>query len=419
MTLLLIAFVAASMVLWLSVYGYLALLAARALGRVRHTEPIAEWPDVAVVIPTLNEEQTLAAKLADLARTDYPADKLHVVVVDGGSTDRTVDLVRAAIADGVRVHLWRVDAHGSKARQVNAAMERLSHQLVVVTDADARLDPSCVRELIGSLVADPQTAIVGASIRVATDLLEERLHWWGINRLWWLEGEALSAGIVSGVCYAARRSAMVRAAHDARAEDAHLALHVVARGLRVRLSRTAWATEVRVPRDTDELLRFRQRRGTDYLRELRRVRATPLPVGARIARAIRLFHFRATPVLGALALLLGLTLLASPHWRWPVAAGVAFMAPPMFVVARSRSLREIASPAALLLTAGRLVGLLWMSLMAIRYPVFATPAREGRWDDALPRTLTPRAVVVPKPPAPRIEIDSAAALVSVDTEAGS
>ena len=79
---------------------------------------------------------------------------------------------------------------------------------VIVTDADTRLEPNCVTELVATLLADPQTAIVGATVRPASALLEERIHWWFLNHLWWLEGEALSAAIVSGVCYAARRRAV-------------------------------------------------------------------------------------------------------------------------------------------------------------------------------------------------------------------
>lgn len=390
MALLLVLFVAAATVLWLSVHGYLIMLGVLARGRRGRSQPVGDWPAVALVIPTLNEERTIAAKIADVARTDYPANKLQVVIVDGGSTDRTVDLVRAAIANGTRLELWNVDARGSKARQVNTALARLSQDFVVVSDADAALDPSCVRELVALLSADPHTAIVGASIRVATDLPEERLHWWGLNRLWWLEGDALSAAIVSGVCYAARRRAVAAAAHDARAEDAHFSLHSVAAGLGVRLSRTAWATEMRVPHDAQELLAFRRRRGADYLRELERMLAVPLPFGARVARWVRLFHFRVTPALVALAALSGAMLLMSPYWRWPLVAGLAFLLPPLLAVVRSRSLREIGALAVLVPAALRLAALLWMSIVTLRRSAVTLPAIE-RTPAASLVTLDPKA----------------------------
>jgi cellulose synthase/poly-beta-1,6-N-acetylglucosamine synthase-like glycosyltransferase len=290
--------------------------------------------------------------------------------------------------------------------QVNYAMERLANELVVVTDADARLDPSCVRELVTALASDPQTGIIGASVRVATALPEEQLHWWGINALWWLEGEALSAAVVSGVCYAARRTALLAAFPDARAEDVHLALRAAAQGLRVRISRTAWATEVRVPRDAYELLRFRRRRGADYLRELRRVPVTPLPTGVRVARWVRLFHFRVTPLLALITAGLALPLLGSAYWHWPVMAGIAFALPLAGLFNRSRLSGAEAASWSVIWTAGRLIGLLWVSLLTLRAtrpaPALSSPAPARPAADLAPRPVSP-----------------AAGLVSIDQQVGS
>jgi cellulose synthase/poly-beta-1,6-N-acetylglucosamine synthase-like glycosyltransferase len=365
MTALLVFFVAASVALWLSVCGYLLMLGTLARVRGRARAPVANWPATALIVPTLNEEATIEGKLADLRHTDYPADRLRIVIIDGGSNDRTVARVRAAMAAGARIELWEIAARGSKAAQVNHAIERLEEPFIVATDADARLAPSCVRELIGTLLDDPRAAIVGASIRVATALPEERVHWWALNRLWWLEGEALSAAIVSGVCYAVRRGAVLRVAQDAHAEDVHLSLRSAGHGLRVRISPSAWATEIRVPRDAAELVCFRRRRGTSYLRELERGLPRWTPLGSRIARWVRLFHFRATPIVATGTALSAIPLLWSPYWRWPLGAALAFLLPVAALIMGCRSLREIGSPAQLVLIAGRWLGLLWFSLLVL------------------------------------------------------
>ncbi len=51
-------------------------------------------PLVSIVIPCLNEENYITALLDSLAAQDYGADGIEVLVSDGGSTDRTRDLVR-------------------------------------------------------------------------------------------------------------------------------------------------------------------------------------------------------------------------------------------------------------------------------------------------------------------------------------
>jgi glycosyltransferase involved in cell wall biosynthesis len=52
-------------------------------------------PLVSIVIPCLNEERYITALLDSLAAQDYGPDGLEVIIADGGSTDRTRDLVTA------------------------------------------------------------------------------------------------------------------------------------------------------------------------------------------------------------------------------------------------------------------------------------------------------------------------------------
>jgi cellulose synthase/poly-beta-1,6-N-acetylglucosamine synthase-like glycosyltransferase len=367
-SLALATFVAVAALLWASVVGYpLALGVAALMRRRRRSVVPAVLPPVAVVVPTLNEADHIDARLADLARSDYPADRLEVLVVDGGSTDGTPERVQAAIAAGARVRLARVTGGAGQPAQVAHGLAAAAHDIVVVTDADARLEPACIRRLVEVLVRDPSTAVVGAAVRPASPLLEERVHWWFLNLLWWLEGEALSSAIVSGVCYAVRRSAIDVDLAGAHAADARIALASAAHGWRVRVCRDARATELRVPGTRREQLRFRRRRGADYIAEL--IRAGALggaPAGWRIARRMRLWNALATPRLGIALGFLMSGLLATPHWPWVIAVALGFAVPPValllgastFAALRGRWWR-------LPLAAGRLAAVWWISLLSL------------------------------------------------------
>lgn len=49
--------------------------------------------DIAVIIPALNEEKFIARCLDSVIKQTYPIEKMEVLVVDGGSSDKTVDIV--------------------------------------------------------------------------------------------------------------------------------------------------------------------------------------------------------------------------------------------------------------------------------------------------------------------------------------
>ncbi len=368
MTIVLILFLSAAVLLWLSVFGYLLALGSVAIGRRRQARAVTEWPEVAVVVPTLDEEALVRGKLDDLARTDYPPERLTVIVADGGSTDRTRAFVEQRIARGDRIRLVRVDGARCKAEQLNRALAEVEQDHVVMTDVDARLAPSCVRELVRQLVADPATAVVGAAVRPASGLLEERIYWWFLNSLWWLEGEVLSAGVVAGVCYAFKRRLVGPFAADVRGDDVHLAFAAAARGLRVRLCPAAEATEVRVPQTIRELVRFRRRRGGVYMAELLRDGdRTPGALGHRVARHVRLWHFLVTPHLGAALGLLAGVLLWSPHWPWLLLTAGAFTVPAAGALLASATLAAEGlhrlAPAA-----ARLCAAVWLALLTLERP---------------------------------------------------
>jgi len=375
----LIAFAVSTTLLWLSVFGYVIGLAVAAWRRKPILTVAESSPEITVVVPVLNEERFITAKLRDLERTDYPRHRMTVIVVDGGSTDRTVALVEAERARGAAVELVQLNGTQGKADQLRQVMSRLPHDIIVMTDADARLEPSCIRRLVHVLTADPQTAVVGARVRPHTALLEERMHWWAVNNIWWLEGEALSAALVSAVCYAARCRTLAGMALDSTADDVSLALAASARGERVRLCRAAEAVEIRVPQTRAEFLCFRRRRGAGYARELMR----GVPAGAtltwRFARCMRLFHFFVTPKLGACVATLGLLVLCTSYRWWAVAAAATFAVPALVALHSSTTLARTGLRLwRLELAAGRLLWMMIVSLFAVARGAALPPTSE-RW----------------------------------------
>lgn len=308
-------FLAAAGLLWLSVFGYLFILLLLVPKNRQSQKEIIDWPEIAVVIAALNEEEYIKQKLQNLLEIDYPPDRIHTVVIDGGSEDETVNLVQKEIDKGQKIQLIRMEEAEGKSDQINKALDILSQEFLVFTDADTTLDPSCIKELIRELKSDPQTAIAGALIIPKSRLPEERIHWRFLNYLWWLEGEVLSLAGLSGVCYAARRKSLSPIKHNVIADDMYLALNTSFKGFHVRVCRKARAYELRVPQSSSQMVQLRRKRGRNYLDELKRIATQKkAPFQKQAARWIRLWHFTVSPVIVVLLFLLGLSLLVFSQW---------------------------------------------------------------------------------------------------------
>src|SRR5438093_4891641 len=104
---------------------------------------------VTVVIPTRNEGAQIAECVGRLA---WAAE---VIVVDGGSTDGTRELARAA---GARVLDGAVVQGPTIAHQRNAGIGAATHEWVFALDADERVGPELSAELAATVAAPAREA---------------------------------------------------------------------------------------------------------------------------------------------------------------------------------------------------------------------------------------------------------------------
>lgn len=113
-----------------------------------------------IQIPCRNEEEALPAVLADLPRTVPGIARIIVLVVDDGSTDRTVEIARAHGAEVLRLPRQR-----GLARAFIAGLERavtLGADVVVNTDGDHQYRGSDIPALVAPVLDGRADLVVGA-----------------------------------------------------------------------------------------------------------------------------------------------------------------------------------------------------------------------------------------------------------------
>jgi glycosyltransferase involved in cell wall biosynthesis len=160
---------------------------------------------VVVVVPVLDEAETLPALLADLAAQEPPLEEL--VVVDAGSTDGTLELLKAQ--EEAFAALRVVEAPGATpGRGRNEGVRAASARVVVTLDAGSRVDRSFVAALAAPVV-DAAAVAVGVSEPDARSAFERAAGWFTLNafkppeRSGPIAGQHLPAGR-NGVCFTRR-----------------------------------------------------------------------------------------------------------------------------------------------------------------------------------------------------------------------
>jgi glycosyltransferase involved in cell wall biosynthesis len=105
---------------------------------------VEHLPSVSLVIPTLNEEANIAHVLRHV-----PEWVEEVVIVDGRSTDRTIERAREARPD-VTVVMERTPGKGAA---LTAGFRAARGDIIAAIDADGSMDPAELHAYVGQLMA--------------------------------------------------------------------------------------------------------------------------------------------------------------------------------------------------------------------------------------------------------------------------
>ena len=212
-----------------------------------------DLPSVSLIVPAYDEEEVIAAKVANALALDYPRERLQVVVASDGSSDATPERARAAGADLV-LEL----PPGGKVAALNAGAEAAGGEILAFSDANSVWAPDALRQLVAPF-ADPEIGYVCGQVRFLDP---------GGNNLegaYWRyemavrEMESALAGVTAGngAIYAVRREAYIPLAPSG-SHDLSFPFALAKRGLRSLYASAARAEEKMVPTLEGEFARKRR-----------------------------------------------------------------------------------------------------------------------------------------------------------------
>jgi cellulose synthase/poly-beta-1,6-N-acetylglucosamine synthase-like glycosyltransferase len=234
--------------------GYPALLWLLARDAAEPESDTGAAPDVTVVVAAYDEEDVIAAKVENVLALDYPRERLQLIVASDGSSDTTVDRAKAAGADLV-LDLPR----GGKVRTQDQAVERATGEIVVFSDANARLKADALRRLTARFNADERLGYLCGQVRFTTEDgdNQEGLYWRYETAIRELESRVGDVTAGNGALYATRRDSYL-VVDPRMGHDLSFPFNMVKRGWRAKYEPAAVATEKTTPSNESEFRRKRR-----------------------------------------------------------------------------------------------------------------------------------------------------------------
>jgi cellulose synthase/poly-beta-1,6-N-acetylglucosamine synthase-like glycosyltransferase len=197
-------------------------------------------PTVTVIIPAFNEERRIGLKLRNVLAQDYPADKLQIIVVSDGSTDRTESI---AAEHSERVIVIRTAGRQGKSLAQNQAVAHAGGEILVLTDMAAMMAPDCVYKLVAAFADERVGCVTSRLLHTAENSVTgvDQGRFWSYElKLRRLESELGILATTAGPAMAIRRD-LWKDLSPEYGDDCVLPLDVVLAGKLVVQAETALA----------------------------------------------------------------------------------------------------------------------------------------------------------------------------------
>jgi cellulose synthase/poly-beta-1,6-N-acetylglucosamine synthase-like glycosyltransferase len=112
---------------------------------------------VTILIAAYNEEQDIEKTVENKLDLDYPKDKLEIIVISDGSTDKTDEIVRRY--QDQKVRLIRQEPRAGKTSALNLAVPQAKGDIIAFSDANSIWANDALAKLVGNF-ADPTVGYV-------------------------------------------------------------------------------------------------------------------------------------------------------------------------------------------------------------------------------------------------------------------
>jgi len=121
---------------------------------IRNRDTLFSYPkpkkiyDISVLIPAFNEENSIEETINHVCSLDYPEEKIEIVIINDGSTDRTKKIVERMQHKYKNLKLFNKENSG-KADSLNLGISKTKGELIAVVDSDSFPERESLKKLTG------------------------------------------------------------------------------------------------------------------------------------------------------------------------------------------------------------------------------------------------------------------------------
>ena len=142
-------------IFWLSVIPvfhtyvlYPVFIQMLAFGKKNRYDDINDFPLVSIVMSLYNEEEVIVQKMESILLSDYPSEKIQIIVGSDNSTDKTNEIMQQFAERDSRVLFKSFNSRQGKSNIINQLVNESQGNILILSDANVLFDKRTIRELV-------------------------------------------------------------------------------------------------------------------------------------------------------------------------------------------------------------------------------------------------------------------------------
>lgn len=214
----------------------LKLLAAKHTNDDDITQPLSDenCPTIHLILPAYNEADVVADKLHNVAKLNYPADKLKITLVGDGCKDDTMDIARLTLVElGQCPFDIEIDEHienRGKIGVLNQSIGDSTADIIALSDISALINEQAMM-IAAKRFMDEKVGVVNSCYQFANYSSEgEKAYWAYQSRVKKMETDTGSVIGAHGALYFFRRHLFTPLPKDTINDDFILPMRIVEQG---------------------------------------------------------------------------------------------------------------------------------------------------------------------------------------------
>ena len=216
-----------------AIYPSLALLIQMLMKKSKNED--TNLPYVSVVCAAFNEESIIKEKLDSLVRSNYPKDKIEILIGSDGSTDNTNIFINQFSQLFKQIKLIEFEGRNGKPKIIESLIKQSKGDIIISTDANILFAKNTIRQLV-SHFKDPAVGLVDSVIchsNIKKDgiAIQEKSYLNIEAKIKHFEGRVFGTMMGPfGACFAMRKNLYKPLPKNFLVDDFHICMNVIQQG---------------------------------------------------------------------------------------------------------------------------------------------------------------------------------------------